>query len=181
MKPNPAAFRPSADPVDREIECRRLVSEAGWFDVLPAGSSWPLTTDQAAAVLRDGGEYDVRGGDLIDLIDRRILPSPAMGEDGAEWGAEDVVTAAVILEKREQWLPAPSGHDSKKHPTRLALEEARRCGTVGEIVAGVPGVAPAFDVRHLLVMLTHLDSIEGRVKVATLLAAVLEHDHSVIL
>lgn len=172
---------PAADPQDDLLAAAAAIREAGWWGRSDLGDErWPLTTDEAAQMLILAGEFAVDAADLADLIDRRLLPAPATGEAGLEWSAADIIAAGGLLEGRQQWRATPSGHDPKKHPCRLLLEQARAEGRVEEIVAGQPGV-PRFDARHLLGLLAACDSREGRAKVIALLTAVLEADHGILI
>lgn len=180
MKPTqPHPFAPAADPVDRLRECERIIRAAGWWGLMPTEEHWPLTTRQAALMLAAAGEFDIDPDRLEDLVNRRLIAPPARGEEGCyEWSAEDVVRAANQLEARQQWRPTPSKHDPKKNGCRLALELARESGELVSVVEDER--VPRFDLRHLLTLLVRLDSHEGRVKTATLLEAVLQHDHGII-
>jgi hypothetical protein len=130
--------------------------------------------------LADAGEFDIDAESLADLIDRRLIPAPARNENGElEWNATDIVFAVGTLNNRQQWRPTPSGHDACKHPCQLALEQARDAGEVDAITVGMEGV-PRFDVRHLLELVAVTEIAEGRRKLVTLLKAVLEVDHGVV-
>lgn len=170
------AFHPTCDPVDRLAHCERAVEKDRWFQLAGIAPKWPLTTAEAAQILFRGGEYEVTAARLEDLVERGLVPSPAQGEDGFEWSAEDVVGAVGVLEGRSQWLPTPSMNDCKKHPCKLILEQAREAGTLETIARGG---AVRFDVRHLLALLTACPNHEGRIKIGCLLEAVLEVDHGV--
>jgi len=174
LSPNP--FAATADPLDTLTFCERCISAENWFATAGIPEHWPLTTDEAADLLRVGGEYDVSRGDLVDLIGRKLLAAPGIGENGYEWNAQDLTLAAGSLESRNQWLPTPSKNDVKKHPSRLGLELARAAGTLADVAHGGP---VRFDVRHLFALLVACDSYEGRIKIAALLEAVLEVDHGV--
>lgn len=170
---------PAADPVDDLESCAEAIRNSGWWNRCELTEQWPLSTEQAAELLADAGELDVDVESLADLIDRRLIPAPATGDNSEfEWLASDIVAAVGVLNNRQQWRPTPSGHDALKHPCQLALEQARAAGEVDAIVAAVPGV-PRFDVRHLLELLVVTDIGEGRRKLVTLLKAVLEVDHGV--
>ncbi len=173
-------FQNQSDPVDDLIAAQDAIRAANWWTRADLPEQWPLTTEVAAELLAQAGEFEVDAEGLIDLIDRRLLPRPSVGEaDDLEWSASDVVTAGVLLETRNQWKPIPSGHDAKKHPCQLLLEQARANGEVELITAG-SALAPRFDVRHLLALLIASDVHEGRAKIAALLKAVLEVDHGVV-
>lgn len=172
---------PADDPVDDLQFCAEAIRKSGWWSRCDLAEKWPLSTEQAAELLADAGELDVDAESLADLIHRRLMPSPAKGEDGdLEWLASDIVAAVGVLNNRQQWRSTPSGHDAMKHPCQLALEQARAAGEVDAIVAALPGV-PRFDVRHLLELLVVTDVGEGRRKLVTLLKAVLEVDHGVVI
>ena len=168
-----------SDPIDDLRQCEAAIRAAGWFRRSNLSEHWPLTTEQAAELLSQGGEFDVDDDDLADLVERRLLPCPGTGDDGEpEWSAADVVEASGILEGRQQWRATPSAHDPKKHCTQLILEEARANSEVELLVT--TGQA-RFDVRHLLCLLVASDVYEGRQKIVTLLKAVLEVEHGVCL
>lgn len=172
---------PAADPVDDLESCAEAIRTSGWWNRCELAEQWPLTSEQAAELLADAGEFDVDSESLNELVDRRLIPSPAKDDnDQLEWLASDVVAAVGVLNNRQQWRSTPSGHDACKHPCQLALEHARAAGEVDAIVAGVPGV-PRFDTRHLLELLVVTDISEGRRKLVTLLKAVLEVDHGVVI
>lgn len=172
---------PAADPVDDLESCSEAIRSSGWWNRCDLVEQWPLTTEQAAELLSDAGEFDVDAESLSDLIDRRLIPSPAKDDAGNhEWNATDIVCAVGVLNNRQQWRPTPSGHDACKHPCQLALEQARAADEVDVIVAGMAGI-PRFDVRHLLELLVVTDIAEGRRKLVTLLKAVLEVDQEVVI
>jgi len=171
-------MHPAADPRDAEAFCADAVRKDRWWELAGLPERWPLSTADAARLLADGGEYDVTADQLADLIDRRILPAPAEGEDGPEWNAGDIVQAAGTLEARQQWRPTPSRHDPKKHPFLMGLEAVRQAGTVAAL-ADNPG-AVHFDVRQLVQMLVICESVDARAKIALMLRACLDHDHGVI-
>lgn len=171
----------NTDPVDDEINAQAAIRAANWWNRCEVQERWPLGTNEAAELLATAGEFDIDTEGLLDLIDRRLLPRPSVGEaDELEWSASDIVTAGVLLETRNQWKPMPSGHDAKKHPCQLLLEQARANGEVELITAG-NAAAPRFDVPHLLALLVASDVHEGRRKIVTLLKAVLEVDHGVVI
>lgn len=171
---------PETDPIDDLSHCEQAIRAAGWWKRCELSEQWPLTTEQAAELLANAGEFDVGAESLADLIDRRLIPTPASNENGElEWNATDIVLAVGTLSNRQQWRATPSGHDAFKHPCQLALEQARAAGEVHEITVGMEGV-PRFDVRHLLELLVVTDIGEGRRKLVTLLKAVLEVDHGVV-
>lgn len=170
----------NADPVDDLVACQEAIRAASWWTRADVPEQWPLTTEVAAELLSAAGEFDIDAEGLLDLIDRRLLPRPSVGEaDELEWSASDIIAAGGLLEMRNQWKATPSGHDAKKHPCQLLLEQARANGEVELITAGNE-LAPRFDVRHLLALLVASDVHEGRVKIAALLKAVLEVDHGVV-
>ena len=172
---------PAADPVDELELCAEAIRTSGWWDRCELTEQWPLTTEQAAELLADAGELDINEASLADLIDRRLIPSPAKDDIGQlEWLATDIVAAVGTLNNRQQWKPTPSGHDACKHPCQLALEQARAADEVDAIVAGMAGV-PRFDVRHLVELLVVTDIPEARRKIIVLLKAVLEVDHGVVI
>ena len=166
-----------ADPVDDLLAAQQAIVAAGWFRRSNVVEHWPMTTASAAELLAAGGEFNVDCEGLLDLIERRLLPSPAAGEaDELEWSASDVIEASGCLEARQQWRTTPSQHDPKKHQCQLLLEEARENGEVELIVTS--GQA-RFDLRHLLALLIASDVYEGRAKIVTLLKAVLEFEHGI--
>lgn len=168
------ALSPEADPRDRLAHCESAVAADRWFEAAGIEPRWPLSSEQAARLLSRGGEYEVTAARLEDLIERRLIPAPSLGETGVlEWSAEDLATATGTLEGRSQWWPAPSKHDPKKHPCRLILEQARESGTLETLAHGGP---VRFDVKHLLALLTACPNHEGRIKIGCLLEAVLEVD-----
>ena len=171
---------PKADPVDDVANAANAIRQAGWWASSTMPEHWPLSTDEAAQLLNESGEYDIDASELADLVDRRILSRPGVDENGSfEWMAIDVVTASGELEFRGQYRPAPSGNDCKKHPCQIALEAARQAGELDSIVNGE--FAPRWDLTHLLAMLTRCPNEEGRIKVATLLKASLEVEHGVLI
>ena len=166
-----------SDPVDDLRQCEAAIRAANWWKRANLQESWPLSTQQAAELLSQGGEFDIDDDDLADLVERHLLPSPATGDDGDfEWSASDVVEASGCLEGRQQWRQTPSGHDPKKHACQLLLEQARADNEVELLLT--TGQA-RFDVRHLLCLLVASDLHEGRAKILTLLKAVLEVEHGV--
>jgi len=172
-------FHPSADPRDELAFCEQALRNDRWFEKAGLAERWPVATAEAVKLLADGGEYDVDEERLEDLVRRRIITAPAKDEDGAaEWSAGDLVRAGGILECRGQWQPTPSGHDPKKHPTRLFLEQARSRGELASVAHSGP---VDYDVRHLIQLLVLCNVPEGRMKVAALLEAVLEVEHEVVL
>lgn len=171
----------NADPVDDDLACRAAVRAANWWNRCEVQERWPLGTDEAAELLSAAGEFDIDADGLLELIDRRLLPRPAAGEaEELEWSASDIVAVGGLLEMRGQWKSHPSGHDAKKHPLQLLLEVARANDEVELITVG-NAQAPRFDARHLLALLVATDVYEGRVKLVTLLKAVLEVDHGVVI
>lgn len=173
-------FQNQADPVDDLIAAQDAIRAANWWTRADVPEQWPLTTDVAAELLAAAGEFDIDSEGLLDLIERRLLPRPSIVDDVFEWNACDIIAAGGLLEMRNQWKATPSGHDPNKHPCQLLLEQARANGEVELITVG-NAVAPRFDVRHLLALLVASDVHEGRVKLATLLKAVLEVDHGVLI
>ena len=170
----------NADPVDDDLACRAAITAASWWVRADIPERWPVSTEVAAELLTTAGEFDIDVDGLADLIDRRLLPRPPVGEaEELEWSASDIVAAGGLLEMRNQWKTTPSGHDAKKHPCQLLLEQARQNDELELITVG-NALAPRFDVRHLLALLVASDVHEGRVKLATLLKAVLEVDHGVL-
>ncbi len=175
----PPFLDPAADPVDGENAARALFRRAGWF-AKGISEHWPLSTGDVAQLLAQAGEYDVDARGLGDLIDRRIVQAPAVGETGFEWNASDLLEFIGCLERRQQWKATPSIHDAKKHDCQLILEQAREVGQVAAITAGPGFQGPRLDVPHLLVLLIAEQTHEGRMKIAVLLRATLEVEHGVI-
>ena len=170
---------PATDPVDELRHCEKSLRDCGFWKRCDLAETWPLTTEQAVQMLVEAAEFAVARLDVLDLIDRKLLPRPATGDDGSlEWFASDLVAAVGTLNAREQWRATPSHNDAFKHPLQLVLERAREAGEVAAIVEGVPG-GPRYDLRHLLCLLVASDVREGRIKIATLLKAVLEVDYGV--
>lgn len=168
--------RPVLDPVADLMGCQNAVRNAEWWQRSGIPEHWPLSSDEAAAMLALAGEYAVDAAGLHDLIGRGLLPRPAVGENDAfEWSAVDMCTAAGLLDARRQWRRAPNAHDPKRSPCEHLADVARGLGTLPSIVHGGP---VRFDVRHLLQMLVEHNNHESRRKVATLLQAVLEVDHN---
>lgn len=166
------------DPVQQEETLRNWLRIAGWWERAETTEHWPLTTDEAASLLHDAIGYRIDVAGLNDLLERRLLAAPGVDENGAhEWIATDVCTAAQLLEDREQWLPIPSGHDHKKHPFQIALENARSKNIVGMLVESG---GPIYDVAGLLPALVKCDSLDGRRQIVALLKAVLESEHGII-
>ncbi len=88
----------NADPVDDDLAARQAIAAAGWWTRANWPESWPLTTERAADLLADAGEFDIDAEGLIDLIDRRLLKRPAIGEaDELEWSASDIIAAGGLL------------------------------------------------------------------------------------
>lgn len=167
-------FARAADPRDAVAVCEDSVRRAGMFAAAGLDEHWPLTTGEVVTILA-AFEFDADA--LDDLIRRRLIPAPGIGEnDERDWDASDFLTAWGSLETRGQWKPTPSIHDPKKHPCRIMLEQAREDG---ELISVVDGGPIRFDARHLIQMLTACDSHEGRAKIAVLLEATLEVDHGV--
>jgi hypothetical protein len=166
------------DPQMDLLVAQDAIREAGWWERAPFAEHWPLTTAQVAELLAEAGEFDVDEPSLRELIERRLLRRPGLGESGQpEWDAVDVMYAGGLLEAREQWKATPSNHDPKKHVCQIILEQARAEGEVESIANG-----PArFDVRHLFALLLNCDNREGRAKTLALLKAVLEVEHGVFI
>jgi hypothetical protein len=170
---------PSVDPADDETNCRAAIEKCEWFERAGMKPHWPLTTGEAAKLLRKGSEFAVTALDIDDLIDRRLFAPPGTDENGKlEWTAEDVIRLSGVLEFRRQWQDTPSGHDPKKHFCQLLLEEARSNGMTDAITNGPNN--PRYDLPHLLALLAVCDNREGREKLLALTRAVLEVEHSVI-
>lgn len=179
--PAPLIGLTTVDPVDDLLNCQQAIRSAGWWERGLMSEHWPLTSDEVSQMLTLAGEFQADAEDLSDLIERRILPRPSVGESGEmEWSAVDVIAAGGLLEMRGQWKAHPSGHDAKKHVTQILLEQARQEGAVTEITRGPGETGPRFDVPHLFAMLAAADNREARVKTLSLLKAVLEVDHGVI-
>ena len=168
-----------ADPVDDDLTCRAGIVAANWWFRADVPEHWPIKTDVAVELLSIAGEFDVDSDGLLDLVDRRLIARPSVGEaDEFEWSASDIVHATATLQGRQQWRASPSGHDAVKHPLQLLLEQARANDEVESITCGL-ATTPRFDVRHLLELLVVSEVHEGRRKLVTLLKAVLEVDHGV--
>ena len=169
------------DPVDDDRVCRAAIVAANWWTRADVPEHWPIKTDVAVELLSIAGEFDIDADGLLDLVDRRLIARPSVGEaDEFEWSASDIVHATATLQGRQQWRATPSGHDPVKHPLQLLLEQARAADEVDSIVAGI-ATTPRFDVRHLLELLVTSDVHEGRRKIVTLLKAVLQVDHGVVI
>ena len=130
-----APHSPSADPRDRLEFAEQAIRADGWFDLADLEEKWPITSKDAAAILRKGGEYDVDADSLEDLVKRKMTQLPAVGEEGFEWNAEDILAAVYVLECRQQWLPF-SKHDPKKHGTQILLEQHRSQGSLADVARG---------------------------------------------
>lgn len=171
----------NADPIDDDLASRAAIVAANWWTRSNRQEHWPILGDEAAELLATAGEFAIDADGLLDLIDRRLLPRPATGEgDELEFSASDIVAAGGLLEMRGQWKATPSGHDPKKHPCQLLLEQARANDELELITAG-NALAPRFDAQHLIALLVASDVHEGRAKIAALLKAVLEVDHGVVI
>lgn len=174
---DPTTFAPPLDPVADLVACQSAVRRAGWWQQSGLPERWPLSTDDALHMLTAAG-YEIDPAAVSDLIDRRLLPRPGVGEVDYEWGAVDVCHLAGLLDARRQWLPTPCVQDAKKAECELALERAR---AAGELAFALGNAGPRFDVRQLLELLVESQVHEGRRKIATLLRAVLEHEHDVLI
>src|SRR5262249_3980830 len=60
----------------RESEAQNIVHNAGWFASAWQRERWPLLTADAAALLREGGGFDVDAERLEDLVERGIVRGP---------------------------------------------------------------------------------------------------------
>lgn len=170
----------NADPVQDVEASAAAIRSAGWWVRAAMPEQWPLTTEAAGDLLQRGGEFDVNGASLQDLIDRRIIDPPGKGEGGAlEWDASDILRIVLCLEFRQQWLPTPSRHDAKKHQTQLLLELARQQGELDACADNPP--MPVLDLTHLLRMMAATDSREGREKLVSMLKVVLERELEIFL
>lgn len=165
-------------PVDTENANRKWLRVANWWEAMDFEERWPLSTDEAAGMLATAGQYRIDADGLRDLIDRKLIDRPGVGEaDDFEWNATEVCIAGQILEAREQWRANPSGHDRKKHCFQIALENARKMDGVKDLAESG---GPRYDVAGLLPALVNCDSLEGRRQIVALLKAVLEVEHGVI-
>lgn len=165
-------------PVDSENANREWLRVTGWWSVLDFEEHWPLSTEEAAAMLATAGQYAIDADGLRDLIDRQLIDRPGIGEnDDFEWNATEVCIAGRILEDRQQWQPNPSGHDRKKHCFQIALENARKLDVVRKLAESG---GPRYDVAGLLPALVNCESLEGRRQIVALLKAVLQTEHEII-
>lgn len=163
------------DPATELVHCQNEIRRAGWWKRQP--ERWPLGSADAAEMLSESGQFDIDIDRLIELVDRKLIPSPGVNEDGGyEWSAIDIHAAAGILEARLQWRPTPSGHDAKKHVAQLAIEAARNQGIIHEMVTDQQ-TGTRYDARHLLVMMARCDQPEGRANILALIFANLEVEH----
>jgi hypothetical protein len=171
MLTDPHPLSAAADPIDRERFLRGVVEADGWLAAAGlSAADWPLSTEQAVAVLRTGGGFEVDQDGVFDLVSRGLLAAPAKDVTGWEWGGEDVVRAAGVLIARRQWMVGCNDH--LKHYPELLLERAG--------AEHVLSCAPVrFDVRCLLTTLVAADGLDERVKAGVLLMAVLEAEHGV--
>ena len=166
------------DPIESQRHAEAMILLSRAWDRSGLTEGWPLSMADAAILLRKGMSFDIDADGLADLIDRRILNRPSIGEDDSfEFDAEDTLAAAALLEARQQWLPQ-SVHDVRKHPTQLNLETCRHEGSLAESVKD--GTAPRYDLRHCLYMMTVSNDAETRLKILAVLKAVLEVEHGVI-
>lgn len=168
------------DPQTDLENAAQAIRKSQWWETAGKPEKWPLTTEEAAELLNVSGEYEVDAEDLSELVHRRIIARPGVGEDDSiEWTASDLFEAIRALEFRGQFRVQPSSHDCKKHPSKLALEAARREGFLEAMLSGVPGQA-YFDIPHLLAMLECTDSREARTKLVAMLKGELELTHGVV-
>lgn len=175
-----ATLDPNSDPRDDLHNLEAAITLGGWWDVACMVEHWPLSTEEAAKLLADGGKYDVDALRLVELVARNLIPKPAVEHDHFEWNASDVIEAGGILELRRQFLAFPCvEHDAKKTEAQIALEQARAGGLVAAIGVG-PG-RPKFDVSHLLILLLGSDSIDMRANLIAHLKATLEVEHGVFI
>jgi hypothetical protein len=171
----------AVDPVTELRRSEALVMLTGAWERSGLIEGWPITTEAAATLLRVGMEYDVDSGGLEDLIDRRILQRPSVGEEGWDWNADDVLAVGSLLEARKQWKATPSIHDQKKHESQLGIEGARRDGCLAEAVQNAAaGDIPRYDLRHLLSLMTAATDPDLRMRLLSLAKATLEVEHGVI-
>src|SRR5262245_15042694 len=166
------------DPADELAAAVLNVRLAGWWDRAGLAEHWPITTEEAAQLFELAGQYAVDAAGLRDLIDRRLLPSPGVGEGGElEWSATDISQASWVVESRGQQRATPSAHDPKKHPCQVLLDLARQAGQVQDITR--PDNGPCYDAKHLLALIERCDAREGRAKLIPWLKAVLEVEYGV--
>lgn len=168
----------TTDPVDHENANRHWLNVAGWWEPSGLDEHWPLSTDEAASMLSSAGQYDIDAAGLLDMIERNLLPRPAVEGDDLEWNATDVCTAGHILESREQWKATPCGHDRKKHCFQIALENARQRDIVGSLVESG---GPRYDLKGLLPAIVKEETLEGRRQIVALLKAVLQTEHEIVI
>lgn len=137
-----------------------------WLDAvgLPP-DCWPVDTDDAATILRDGGEYAIDADELRDLGRRGQVPQIE------SWDARDVLTAACALEARRQWRPSPTVHDQKKTDTRLAIESCIAAGRAG--LADLREQLARYDLRLALVLMAEADNRQLRERLLSTIEALL--------
>jgi hypothetical protein len=173
-------LNPAADPQTDLEQAAAAIRAAGWWQTAGLEEHWPLTTDEVAQLLEVAGEYDIDAAGLAELVARRVLGAPGIGEDGSpEWNAADVILAVEVLSYRSQLRATPSRHDPFKHPCQVKLEQARQLGAVETIVTEPPAGCARFDLTHLLAALVKCENREGRLAILPLLKATLEVDHGV--
>lgn len=166
------------DPVDSELQAEQAIARSKMHERAGMELRWPLTSSQAAHLLRAGGEYDVDAATLDGLVHRRRIPRPGVDENNRfEWGANDLLTAIGCLTEREQWLPDSGLHHGQKHPLRLLLEQARREGCLRDVVDDP--ARPKLDLRDLLAALRGAETFEARTRLTLLLEATLETEHGI--
>jgi hypothetical protein len=137
---------------------------ASWLDAVGLPSdSWPLSTDMAAGILREGGEYSVDERELERLGEMGHVPRIAV------WDARDVIAAAAALEGRRAWRSTPSKHDFKKHPSRIGLEQNLSAGR--EAIEKMLGTLKQFDLPLVLAMLAESDDREMRERLIVIVMA----------
>ncbi|HJZ92640.1 MAG TPA: hypothetical protein VKE40_17320 [Gemmataceae bacterium] len=146
----------------RESEAQNIVHNAGWFASAWQRERWPLLTADAAALLREGGGFDVDAERLEDLVERGIVRGPV--EPGC-WGAADVCLAAEVLGDRWQYLD----------PEDPRLPYLAQCATPERVARR----AGQHDARAVLLALVHCDRLETRQGMAAMLLRKLEADHGV--
>jgi len=141
--------------------------------VLGVNERWPITSEEAVAMVTKGMGYDVDAERIDDYIARAFLQGP-QAED--EWNAADVMIAAGLLEHRRQWEPSPGRHDRGKSECEIGLEKLRAEGIVGDFA---DKQHPKPDLRQIIAYIVHHESVNARRMHATMLAVLLEAEHGV--
>ena len=157
-----------------EAHSQRLI--ATWLDRagLPTdGTAWPLSLEDAAQLLTEGGEYSISPDQLRELGERGQVPRIE------SWDAKDVMSAACALEARRQWKPVPSTHDPKKPNEWQAYETNLTNGPEG--IRAMRHQLKAFDLRTAMTLLVEADNRHMRERLFATVAAILAADHEVIL